>query len=315
MRGSMKINMNQVNSNQLLVGRYNINGNQAKKDVNKGNNTTVFAGNSNLIQNQIDDRRKNGRNQASRIIKDVFKHDLKTDDQIKAMREEIKTLEKRAVELAGKIKKVDKFQNDLKEIYGVKESDQEFQDLLLLNKDRISSKYDFNMMSDEEKAKVAQLKNQGLTDFQKDSLINQEAREVYLTEYVEAIEGAETNRKQITGIKLGKLKSAPMVDAKRMAETILDMSEKSIKGLLINDAVEGLKEEAKEREEKVEKAKEAKNEKEAQQQKIINDNGELVEMKNEAFLVDEIQSPIKKMAKELNISLEDLKGLIVDHEL
>jgi len=112
-----------------------------------------------------------------------------------------------------------------------------------------------------------------------------------------------------------------MVDAKEAADKIIALTEKNIKGMLINDGIEKIEEEKKENQEKIEKAREAKEEDEEIE---LEDLGESASVKRkniqgniqDAVLdVDQVQVSIGKIIDDMQLMTEDLKGLVVDKNL
>lgn len=124
----------------------------------------------------------------------------------------------------------------------------------------------------------------------------------------------------ITQTKNEMLKTHKMVDDKKLADEIIESASDEIKGMLIQEGVDKIKEEEKEAKEKAEKAEKEKEEQEEQVQENIeelkkempktpSDNKALQE--NEALKQD-IANRIKQIMVEDEILEEELKGLMVD---
>lgn len=134
----------------------------------------------------------------------------------------------------------------------------------------------------------------------------------------------KTSTHAIDSILRQKLKSHPMVDAQEAAEDIVELTDKSIMSMLINEGVEKIEKEAKENQEKVEKAQEEKQEEEEKEEtdlEIINDNSKTKirnnknEVVNNMLDVTQAQIEISKIIDDMQLMKEDLKGLVLDKTL
>ncbi len=298
--------------------------------INSKGETVYYAGRSVLNNSLIDDRREFGRNQAMQVLKGVFETDKKVDQQLRAFRENIKQSSDQIASLNKEIDEVDLRQKELMEMFDVKPGDQEFEDLMLLNKERIYKKYGYNdeemqeFFSEDEIERLKQLNEKGLSEFQKAAIDNQEARELYKKQKMEHQEIIKTSTHAIDSILRQKLKSHPMVDAQEAAEDIVELTDKSIMSMLINEGVEKIEKEAKENQEKVEKAQEEKQEEEEKEEtdlEIINDNSKTKirnnknEVVNNMLDVTQAQIEISKIIDDMQLMKEDLKGLVLDKTL
>ncbi len=289
--------------------------------------SVFYAGNTTMKNGLIDERREFGRNQALQVIKDIFAADRKIDEHILSHKDKIEKLKAETSELTANIKDVDARQVKLLEESGIRPGDKEYEDLMLLNKQRIYKKYGFDeedmkpFFSEDELKQLETLNMEGLTDFQKASMENQEAREFYSKQLNETQRAIENSYRTVDSIKQQRLKTHPMVDAKEAADKIIALTEKNIKGMLINEGIEKIEEEKKENQEKIEQAREAKEEDEEIELEDLGGSAS-VKRKNiqgniqDAVLdVDQVQVSIGKIIDDMQLMTEDLKGLVVDKNL
>ena len=138
----------------------------------------------------------------------------------------------------------------------------------------------------------------------------------------EAKKVIEEERKVIAAITVERLKSDPMVETSKQAEDILSSAEEEIAGMVMDDAVENLKEKAEETKEKQEVEEEKAELEEAKRK-------EREERRNETELSDvpvqellnleqvrgELKQEVDQMITEMKLLAEDIKGSMVDEEL
>lgn len=299
-------------------------GDKAKSGIK---DSTVFIGDTVIRSSIIDQRRQFGRESAIQVLRDTFKADKVIDDRVVSMREKIKDLESQTTKLTQNIKEVDAKQKEITEKFDVKPGSQEYEDLLLMNRQRIYKKYGFEddrmkkWFTDDEWSRLQVLNERGPTEYQSQSMQNQEAREHYSNQLLEIRQAVENNRKGITSIQLVRLKTHPMADAKEAADKIIELSEKSIKGMLINEGIQQADEEKKENQEQVEEAQKKKEEEEGTNLEVLNktDEAKKKQIPNDAqdaaLDVDQVQQSIGKIVDKMQLMAEDLKGLIVDKNM
>lgn len=131
--------------------------------------------------------------------------------------------------------------------------------------------------------------------------------------------GVKAENQAVEGIKLELLKSHPMVDASKAAESIIQAASKEAVGMFYDQVKENLDELQKENEEKVKELKEKKEEEE-QRTEDSKDDKSLVpehaeEIQKAAQTQDTVRQQIKKVLEEELVLGEDLKGLEVDESL
>ena len=314
---------------------HNINTNQidqvkAEAKTTKSTNSVLYAGNTIMNNGLIEGRREFGRNKAMQIIKDTFKEDKKIDGHIRGHWEKINALKDEAVKLSTNIKEIDRQQKKLMKENNIKPESQEYENLMLLNKERIYKKYGFkdeeiqSFFSEEEWNTLNAIKKEGISDFQKEAMFNQEAREEFNQRLNEIRQGIDSSYKSVDAIQQQRLKTHPMVDAKEAADKIIDITEKSIKNMLINEGLDKIEKDKKENKEKVKEAKESKESKEEKEKVDLEDLTEVGAKKNKlnqnsvqdmVLDIDEVQVAFEKIMDDLQLMEEDLKGLLVDNNL
>jgi len=131
--------------------------------------------------------------------------------------------------------------------------------------------------------------------------------------------------RSIEGIKLGLLKTHPMVDAQESSDTILEAASKEAVSMMMDEVKENVDETQKENDEKAEKLQEEKRAEEekvqsdtqknqaASENKATPDNAE--EIQSSDIMQDAVQKQIKNIMDSQKVLEEDLKGISVDEML
>lgn len=180
-------------------------------------------------------KEKGARNSLKTLLKQ-FSKDLETDAQIEGLKSEKQNL---AEELGTYKEELDKRitkRNQLKENYQVDDHSEEEANLNLLRKQRDEP----DGLTEEEQAKLANMGE--LTDYQKDALHLDDAID-YWSKLVDSTQDSLSNiGKTVDAIKLERLKSDPMVDAKKKAEELRKDGIEEAAGILVDEAVENIKE-------------------------------------------------------------------------
>lgn len=131
--------------------------------------------------------------------------------------------------------------------------------------------------------------------------------------------GVSSENQAEVGIKLELLKSHPMVDAAKTADSIMEAASKEAAGMLYDQIKENLDTQQEQNEEKTEKLKEKKEEEKEriessrEEEAVIPENVE--EIQKAAQTQDTVRQQIKKVMEEGLVLEEDLKGLGVDETL
>ena len=283
------------------------------------NNSTVFAGdlNEDVLQNRMMQRRKDAKEQAMKVISDAFTGDCTIDEDLEARRLRVKELEAENKELRDKIKDVDCQQEELMKKYGVSEDSEEYQNLELLRRGQSITS---GALTPEERAKVAELRQNGLTEYQQRVLELDEIKEAYQETLNKNDRAILQENAIIRGTKLERLKYAPMTKAKEQAEGIMEAAGEEIKGMILEEAKDVLDEKEEEQEEQAEKIEEKSKEQEAfvekqQEERAQEELWEEVpveEMLDMEQMQTEVQKEIQGIVDKMKLVAEDIKGAAVD---
>lgn len=274
-------------------------GNNAEQNMEKqlgksvqDDKTRLFAGNigmQNPLDTQIAEKRAAAMEKAKKLISDVFAAEKSVDDDLAERANRIKESEQAIVDANKKLAEFEGEKEKLKEQYGITGEETE------------------EMLPAEYKMQRDELNRYGEPQHQ---AIN-EAKKVI-----------EEERKVIAAITVERLKTDPMIGATEQAEEMLASAEEEIAGMVMDTAVENLKEQAEEAKEKQE-AEEEKAELEEAKRK------EKEERRKEAELADvpvqellqleqtrgEMKQEVDNMLTEMKLLAEDIKGSMVDEEV
>lgn len=292
-------------------------------------------GNNQAGQDKVAQKRQDAREKAMKLMKDVFSADKQIDDDMAERAGRVAEAENAILDANSQIKALDQEKEKLKETYGITEDSEEQQDLKLLEKRRDSMKPDSEIkLTEDEKARLAEIDAKGMTDYQKASL----EIDSFKGPYNKTIEESQKIIKQENAIiretSLNRLKSAPMVGAAQQAGEIMESANKEIIGMIVEDGKNTVDEKMEEIKEEMEEAKEEKEEQDERIEEIQQRNEELEaayqeqreEQKNKIEILDmpteqilglnEIKSDIKQevnnMLTEMKLLAEDVKGSMVD---
>lgn len=327
----MKIQGNESTQNTIMI---NI-GQQDKSDKKSEKFTgTINFNTLNLAEDKVEQKRKQARRIAMKLTGDVFASDNKIDSEIEERRQKIAAMEDEKKEYTDNIISMRNKKQELKESYGVEDDSEEQKNLDLLEKARQAQNNPLKpQLTKEEQEKVSEIYKQGLTDYQKDVLSINEAIDTNKDKIVEKEKGIIEENEIIRGVKLDRLKNHDMADAQKQGDEIIAAANKEIIGMLMEDVKDTQDEKM---EEQKEKAEERKEEKEEQEERIEaakeekekyqkdDDLDDLYEVgmslddirtQSDSNTSDDIKKTLNQVIGELQLSAEDLKGLIVDSDI
>lgn len=248
---------------------------QKEREDNKKQSQEIIKGNElNLIgQKESFLKELLAQRAALKVQLDQFEKDLKVDDRLLEHAFKKDTLLQDAKTNQDEVLKINSLKKDLKESLGIEDDSQEQKDLELLEK---KAKGD-EELTEEELKRVA---NMGpLTEYQQAALEYISMADIFLERSEDAAKKSENEARTITAIKLGLLKSSPMVKAKEEAEEILAKVDKEIQQAIV--------------------------------QELKNKVDENIEIVPEDQLLMNPQALFKKR----KLTEEDLKGLAVDEQI
>lgn len=292
-------------------------------------------GNNQAGQDKVAQKRQDAREKAMKLMKDVFSADKQIDDDMAERAGRVAEAENAILDANSQIKALDQEKEKLKETYGITEDSEEQQDLKLLEKRRDSMKPDSDIkLTEDEKARLAEIDAKGMTDYQKASLEIDSLKGPYNKTIEESQKIIKQENAIIRETSLNRLKSAPMVGAAQQAGEIMESANKEIIGMIVEDGKNTVDEKMEEIKEEMKEAKEEKEEQDERIEEIQQRNEELEaayqeqreEKKNKVDILDmpteqilglnEIKSDIKQevnnMLTEMKLLAEDVKGSMVD---
>lgn len=290
---------------------------------NKEANKSIFAGNLNLFQDPIEEKRKQAREQAMKVVTDTFASERKIDASLEDRRNNIYKLRESMKVSNDEINRYEQQKTDLKESYGIADDSQEQIDLDLLIKEKKSRDPGSKVfLTEDDYERLKEIKGSDRTEYQERVLEIQD----YISIHREEIEEYKNNIKMesalINGIKLERLKHNPMLDATQQAEAILNAASEEIISMATEDAMEHIDNEFNE---KVDAAKEKAEEKRIQEEKLesLKEKKEEVEgpeLPYEDLLTlnkigEEVKAEIDNIIQKMNLVEEDIKGALVDKKL
>ena len=254
--------------------------------------TRLFAGNigvQNPLDTQIAEKRATAMEKAKKLIGDVFAAEKSVDDALVERANRIKESEQAIVDANKELAKFEEEKEKLKEQYGVTGEESE---------EQLPAEY---KMQRDELTRYGEPQRQ---------VIN------------EAKKAIEEERKVIAAVTVERLKTDPMIGASEQAEELLASAEEEITGMVMDAAVENLKEKAEEAKEKQE-AEEEKAELEEAKRKEREERRKEAELSDvpvqELLQLEQVRGEMKQevdnMLTEMQLLAEDIKGSMVDEEL
>ena len=235
----------------------------------------------------------NGKQQNSKMLQ----FGRQNQDNAKAIRSTL--AKKRADKLVGNV-----FKSDKKMDLGVNEMKDKREALL---SDTTKQLKELSDLKDQRKEMLSQADDPVMAQNIKD--IDERMTEIWKkVEENRAL--AKTYGQAVSDVKVERLKSHAMVDASNEAEDLLIQSAKELAASLIDEAKSNIEEDMEKTKEEAQKAKEKQEEKKPDKDKTEETLAEkLVEQSKKKEDADE---KIKKMIDELNLLMDDIKGIEVD---
>jgi len=260
--------------------------------------STIYAGDLNI--SNIKSTKLQAQKKALKTILEQFQADMRVDQSYSDIEKQKQDIYSELDIAAANIKNIKAAKASLKDTFQIEDDSKEQKDIELIEK----SLFHQQLTSDD----ITQLSNMGpITDYQKYTIefdkmqyewqkrINKYNSELLSANYA------------ITGIKLAKLKTHPMVDARNEAIHILETASNQVIDQMTQQMKENIDDNMKEMEEDAKKQQEA------------NPN-------NDPSHLDQLSSSIPtdlfsfidnliRIAKKLNVPEEEIKGIVVDEEL
>lgn len=306
---------NQEDKKNEVFGTSFRNKQKGKNELLKSN--SIFAGSLNMMkQDTIAAKQVEARRKAMKQIMDTFAADGKTDETLQEHTDSIEEQKALHIEATLKLDEAAKKEESLKEEYNITPDSQEYKDLELLRKQRdILSGESKEQLTPEEKDRLA---NMGpVTEYQKDALENDEIKSEYTKQLRDSKSKIVSDLYTINLTKEARLKSAPMLDAEKEAEKILEEASKEVIGMLLDEAKDHIDEKTEEAKEKEAKEEEKKKEEE-KRTNVDKQSDSQTESANKAMsVIQDVDTAAKKVEEELKkqikkIPPEDIAGINID---
>lgn len=331
-----------VNQISIFVGEDSRSGRKQLLGMSQqeGNRSTFFAGTWNQDMDPIGLKKQMAQKKALKVVSDAFAADRKLDSEIADREDRIRELraEKAAAEKA--VKELEEQKLEIGKAYGLGEEGLSDEDWSILEKgNRMPT-----ALTDGEKARYAEMKEQGLTEYYGRCRDIDDLAKPYrqlIRENDTQIEVYESMNDSIHKARLD-LKNHPMIAAQEEADAIMEAASKEIISMLIDESKEHIDEEM---QEKAEQAQEKQEEKEEQEEKLeaIREEKKQLESQAEAIrekarenekrteeLIDSLpmeellqmddsrtdfQQELKEIMDKMKLLEEDIKGTTVDQSL
>ncbi len=285
---------------------------------------SFYGANLNDALDPVAQKRQQAREQAMKIVGDAWEGEQKLDADLESRRTRIRELTAEIGEYRKEIKWFDEERTRLQEVYGVSADSTEQKDLELLEKELDAKLPGKNVsLSKEDRDRIAEIKANGLTEYQSRSLELKELSMDYERKIENLNQEIEIENSIISATKIERLKSSPMVKAQKQAEEVLEAASQEIIGMVLEEAKDHVDEElqekveaAKEQEEKkeileerLEKIKEKKEQQEKLTEEIIDASEQLLQVDN---MQTEVQKEVQEVLDKMKLLAEDIKGAKVD---
>lgn len=320
-----------------------------RRKVSTQRKNTIFAGELPINKDPIALRRQQAQKKATKFVRDAWNGDRKMN-QSKEQVQEIQRLQwEEAVYNGERVKECEDRKENLRRQYGVEADSQEQKDLELLMK---NAHFDPNdPLTEEEEARVAELQNQPLTEYQKKCLEINNEEFIFKNRQQSAEDYAGYLSSSLTDMKLERLKFHKMADAKNNADKVMEQASEEIQGMLWDEAKDHVDETYEEKREEAEKKAEERQEEEdkielrKEQKELIEKRIETAQestheaeeaqreqskdAREEAQLLkdmadagmdvagagDAVKAEIKDMLNKLKLVEADIKGIEIDEEI
>lgn len=334
----------------------NYNAGLAEKEEGKKNRTekteggkksdSIFAGDLNLMESPIEKKRREAKKQAMKLIQDAWANEQKIDESVSERKYHYERMKEQKGSAQKELNDINDNRAELKEAYGITDDSEEQKDLELLER-RQDVNNGFGLpLTESEKEKLKEIDKKPLTEYQQRMLEYNDISAKFRKEVQEADAGMRDDAGDIRAIMIERLKTHPMVDAKKAADKIMKAASKEIVGMMVDEAKEEMDKKAEEEKEKVEEKKEENEKKEekaedlrekiAIQEALIEGTKEAVEeakrevKKNNEPEIDmddmidiaksyknpeEVQKGLADIKDSMKILEADLKGIKIDEEV
>lgn len=299
---------------------------------------SIYGGNLNHVTDSLAQKKEQARAQAMKIVSDAWTGEQKLDADLESRRIRVRDLQS---EIGACNKEIRWFEEEamrLQEVYGVADDSKEQQDLELLIKEVDAGTSGKNIsLTKEERELIAEIKAEGLTEYQSRVLELKELAKDYEEQKIKLSNEIEVENAIISATKRERLKSNPMGDAKAQADALMEATGEEIMSMALEAGMNHVNEKL---EEQVEEAKERAEEEEAKEEQLENireykeESREAVEqskkkqekiseeiIETSVALTDventqeQVQKELKEVMGKMKLLAEDIKGAKVDEKI
>lgn len=332
-----------VNNVSIFMGQDSQNGRGLLVGFNRkeSGSSTFFAGALNSDIDPIALKKQMAQKKAMKVVGDAFAADHKADMEVADREARIQEMQAENREARKALNELEAQKQEIGKVYGLSEEGLSDEDWKILEKGKEMP----SAMSEEEKARFQEMKDQGLTEYYDRCEDMEDLADPY-REMIQKndmmIKTFEAANEAVHKSRLDLRKGNPMISAQEQAEAIMDAARKEIIGMIKDEGMDHIDEEM---QEKVENAKEEKEKKEEEEEKLeavredkaqiedqvdaarerARENEKRAEELMEALPADELmkmdndtsdfQQELKDILNRMKLMEEDLKGAAVDAAL
>lgn len=318
----------------------------AAQEAGKTGKNTVFAGNSFLAADPIEQRRQMAQKRAFQVVSDAWENEKSIQKEITSREEHYAAMQMQKKESQEELRAVHEKEKELQELYHVEDDSEEQKDLELLKKRDDYQNGVGSGLTEDERKQLAEIDKKPRSEYQERALAWNKQAIVQKKLIRQAEWQMQDDVGDIKQILLEKLKSNPMLDAQKTAEELMEAANEDIIGMLTQEAVDHIDEELEEAEEKAEKTEEKKEQEEERQEKIAAERamerawiegtkeaaeraeakereseapdmefGEIVELAKTNQLSEGAAESLNEIKNSMKLLEADLKGIRVDREV
>jgi hypothetical protein len=284
---------------------------------------SVDASGLNIQQDTVLSKQIQAQKKALKSILNAYGIEQGISDSINEHLKKAEELTEEANMNLSKVKRLEGLKSDLKKTYDIADDSMEQKDLeLLVKQERIERRETKEVLSVEEKRRLSEMGP--LTEYQNAALDYEKAILEFNTRAKDAVNNAFYNNKVAQAIKIEQGKLHVQVDAKKVADDIMEQATKEIIGILldegkdhVDDKIEEKKEEAEKQAEKEAQKEKLKEKKESATKEVvigqtISHIGDIAEADSAK---NKLQTEIRIMVAKQKMLEEDVKGLEVDQQI
>ena len=276
---------------------------------------TLYAGNltSSLpLRDRIQMKKEQARQRALKVVGDVWDGDRKIDQDLEDRREHIRELRGTIKEAQDGLNEIKAQKEELAAQYGITDEKKELMSRGYSEMQKRfaaemnGEEYDGgeNALTDAEWAEFHAIENNGYDEYRQRSMELGKVSEYYSKMLAEAAKEVRVEQGVIRGIRQERLKKDPMLQAQQEAEDILEGSRDEIIGMAVEEAKEHLDEEQEKREEEAEAIEEERKEQEELLEERKKEEEELEELMKDMPLDD--MTDMSRMQGEIQQEVQQI---------